>query len=262
VVDAVADRLRGEILAGRLAAGSRLPSERELSLALGVNRLTLRAALARLEAMGLVTTRHGSGTEVAPWRERAGLEALPMVMGSLDPTEPAWVELLTSMLEIRRILAAEAVALAAVRHTTEDLAAMKRIAEEQQTRLHDPLAFARGDLDFQRALLRAARNVGFELILNSFARFPEEQPALVATLYDRREDSLGFYNAVMELVRAGDGRAARTAVQMALAAIDDDWLRRHGHALSSPVAAKGEERPSAKAALRASRPPKKNRKGR
>src|SRR5512143_1885531 len=84
VVDAVADRLRGEILAGRLAPGSRLPSERELSLALGVNRLTLRAALARLEAMGLVTTRHGSGTEVSPWRERAGLEALSMVMSSLD----------------------------------------------------------------------------------------------------------------------------------------------------------------------------------
>lgn len=268
VVDAVADRLRGEILAGRLSAGSRLPSERELSLALGVNRLTLRAALARLEAMGLVTTRHGSGTEVAPWRERAGLEALPMVMGSLDPREPAWLELLTSMLEIRRILAAEAVALAAVRHTDEDLAAMKRIADAQQTRLHDALAYARGDLDFQRVLVRAARNVGFELILNSFARFPEELPAVVSALYDRREDSLGFYNAVMELVRAGDGGAARTAVQIALAAIDDDWLARHGH---SRVAGRNEEKPekkgskpSAKAALKASRsaPNQKKNKGR
>src|SRR6476659_5858750 len=111
VVDAVSDRLRNEILAGRIAAGSRLPSERELSLALGVNRLTLRAALARLEAMGLVSTRHGSGTEVAAWRERAGLEALPMVMSSLQQGEPAWIELLTSLLEVRRILAAEAVAL-------------------------------------------------------------------------------------------------------------------------------------------------------
>src|SRR5947208_10617489 len=68
VVDAVADRLRGEILAGRLAAGARLPSERELSLALGVNRLTLRAALARLEALGLIATRHGASTLVNPWR--------------------------------------------------------------------------------------------------------------------------------------------------------------------------------------------------
>ena len=229
VVDAVSDRLRGEILAGRLAAGSRLPSERELSLALGVNRLTLRAALARLEAMGLVTTRHGSGTEVSPWRERAGLEALPMVMGSLEPGERAWVELLTSMLEIRRILVSEAVALAAARHTTEDLDALVRIAEEQKDALHDALAFSRGDLAFQRTLVRAARNVGFELILNTFARFPEDQPELVATLYDRREESLGFYGAIVELVRGRDGAAARTAVSMALAAIDQDWLARHGH---------------------------------
>src|SRR4029077_16882534 len=60
VVDAVADRLRGEILSGPLRPGTRLPSERELSLALGVNRLTLRASLARLEALGLITTRHGA----------------------------------------------------------------------------------------------------------------------------------------------------------------------------------------------------------
>src|SRR4051794_12324672 len=170
VVDAVADRLRNEILAGRLAAGSRLPSERELSLALGVNRLTLRAALARLEAMGLVTTRHGSGTEVSPWRERAGLDALPMVMGSLDAGEPAWLELLTSMLEMRRILAMEGVALAAARHTPADIAVMQQIAAEQATRVHDAQAYALGDLAFQRAVARAAHNVGLELILNSFAR--------------------------------------------------------------------------------------------
>src|SRR3954464_15296985 len=137
VVDAVADRLRNEILAGRLAAGSRLPSERGVSLALGVNRLTLRAALARLEAMGLVTTRHGSGTEVSPWRERAGLEALPMVMGSLDPNEPAWLELLSALRKVGRILAVEAVALAAERHTPSDLATLRTIAAEQLTRVHD-----------------------------------------------------------------------------------------------------------------------------
>ncbi len=241
VVDAVADRLRNEILAGRLAAGSRLPSERELSLALGVNRLTLRAALARLEAMGLVTTRHGSGTEVAAWRERAGLEALPMVMGSLDPDEPAWLELLTSMLEVRRVLATEAVALAAVRHTDDDIAAMREIAAAQGTRLHDAQAYARGDLEFQRAVVRAARNVGFELILNSFARFPEEQPALVATLYDKREDSVGFYGALIGLVQAGDPEGARTALRDVFTAMDEEWLGRHGHRPAGGDAARKRE---------------------
>lgn len=229
VVDAVTDRLRHEILAGRLSAGARLPSERELSVALGVNRLTLRAALARLEAMGLVVTRHGSGTEVAAWRERAGLEALPMVMGSLNPTEPAWLELLTAMLEVRSVLATEAVALAALRHSKEDIALMRQIASEQVTRLSDAQAFARGDLAFQRAMVRAARNVGLELILNSFARFPEEQPLLVAALYDRREESVALYDALIALVQAGDPENARSVLRTTFAAIDDDWLARHGH---------------------------------
>jgi len=189
----------------------------------------LRAALARLEAMGLVSTRHGSGTEVVPWRERAGLEALPMVLSSLRRDEPAFSELLASLLEIRRILVSEAVALAAERHTEDDLLAMKKIAAEQATKLADPLAFARGDLALQRVMVRAARNVGFELILNSFTRFPDEQPALVAELYDRREQSLPFYDMLVELVRSGDASAARSAVARAFDAIDEEWLTRHGH---------------------------------
>jgi GntR family transcriptional repressor for pyruvate dehydrogenase complex len=192
--------------------------------------------------MGLVTTRHGSGTEVAAWRERAGLEALPMVMGSLDPDEPAWLELLTSMLEVRRILATEAVALAAARHTPADIAAMREIAAEQGTRLHDAQAYARGDLAFQRAVIRAAGNVGFELILNSFARFPEEQPALVATLYDKREESVGFYGALIALVQAGDPEGARNALRAAFTAMDEEWLARHGHRAGGDTATRRQAR--------------------
>ncbi|MBX3227008.1 MAG: FadR family transcriptional regulator [Labilithrix sp.] len=229
VVDAVADRLRNEILAGRIAPGSKLPSERELSLALGVNRLTLRAALARLEAMGLVSTRHGSGTEVVPWRERAGLDALMMVMNSLEREEPAWNELLQSLLEIRRVLVSEAVALAAERHTEEDLVALREVIARQPENLHDPLAYARGDLAIQRVICRAARNVGFELLLNTFARFPEEQPELLAQLYDRREDALPFNEILVELVRAGNGEHARQALRTAFNAMDEEWLNRHGY---------------------------------
>jgi GntR family transcriptional repressor for pyruvate dehydrogenase complex len=232
VVDAVADRLRNEILAGRIVAGSKLPSERELSLALGVNRLTLRAALARLEAMGLVSTRHGSGTEVVSWRERAGLEALPMVLSSLHRQEPAFSELLGSLLEVRRVLVSESVALAAERHTEEDLVLMKQVAADQKNRLDDPLAFAHGDLALQRVIVRAARNVGLELLLNTFSRFPEEQPELVAELYDRREEALPFYDVLVELVRAGDGEAARRALRTSFEMLDADWLTRHGHGVA------------------------------
>ena len=164
--------------------GTRLPSERELSLALGVNRLTLRASLARLEALGLITTRHGAGTVVASWKERAGLEMLGTLVKGLKVADPAWHELVRSALELRRILAAEAIALAAERHTDEDIDAIAAAIQVLREHVDDPLAFARADLAFMRAVCKAARNVGLELFLNTFARWPDEYPHLVTTLYD------------------------------------------------------------------------------
>jgi DNA-binding FadR family transcriptional regulator len=227
VVDAVADRLRGEILAGRLPAGSKIPSERELSFALGVNRLTLRAALARLEALGLIATRHGSGTIVSDWRERAGIDTLASLIGSLTSEDPMWRELITSLMEVRRILAAEAVALASERRTKADLVAMSERADEQRERVGDPLAFARGDMAFVRAVVHASRNVALELLLNTFARFPDDHPELVKILFDRCENSLAYYPVVIEIIRRGDAELARAVVRRELEKADLGWQERH-----------------------------------
>jgi GntR family transcriptional repressor for pyruvate dehydrogenase complex len=227
VVDAVADRLRGEILAGRLRPGTRLPSERELSLALGVNRLTLRASLARLEALGLITTRHGAGTIVASWKERAGLEMLGTLVKGLKLADPAWHELVRSSLELRRILASEAVALAAERHTEEDIDAIATCAQVLREHVDDPLAFARADLAFMRSVCKAARNVGLELFLNTFARWPDEHPQLVTTLYDDTAASATLYEPVIALIKSRDSATARTVSRQALEALDNAWARRH-----------------------------------
>ena len=242
IVDAVVERIRGEILAGRLAAGARLPSERELSLALGINRLTLRAALARLEGMGLIITKHGAGTIVASWRERAGLDALGALAQALRHDDPARRELLASLLEVRRVLAAEAVALAAERATKEDIAQMRAIAEAQRANIDDPIAMARGDVQFQRAVLRAAGNVGFELILNSFARLPDENPELVAQLYEVPARTLEHYPLVIGLIESGAPRQARELVRSALEQMDQVLIDRHAPPTKKKQHKKGSKR--------------------
>jgi GntR family transcriptional regulator, phosphonate transport system regulatory protein len=60
----VADALEREIAAGGYAAGTRLPGEIALALRLGVNRHTVRRALATLAERGLVRPQRGSGTYV------------------------------------------------------------------------------------------------------------------------------------------------------------------------------------------------------
>ncbi len=61
----IAESLFDRIESGELAAGRRLPPERELSQMLGVNRMTLRQALHSLEVQGFLVRRQGDGTYVA-----------------------------------------------------------------------------------------------------------------------------------------------------------------------------------------------------
>src|ERR1700752_658051 len=58
-------RLRALIATGRLPAGERLPSVRQLTEWAGVNLNTVRGVYAGLEATGLVTSSQGPGTFVA-----------------------------------------------------------------------------------------------------------------------------------------------------------------------------------------------------
>ena len=60
------DQLRELILSGAVPPGARLPSIRGAAAGLGVSRNTVVAALDQLAAEGLIQTRQGSGTRVAP----------------------------------------------------------------------------------------------------------------------------------------------------------------------------------------------------
>jgi GntR family transcriptional regulator len=73
-------RIEDLLLQGRYKAGDRIPPEAELVGALGVSRVTVRAALARLVERGLLERRRGSGTFLvlppSGARLQSGLERL------------------------------------------------------------------------------------------------------------------------------------------------------------------------------------------
>jgi GntR family transcriptional regulator/MocR family aminotransferase len=87
----IRDGLRAEIESGRLSPGHRLPSSRGLAADLGVSRITVASAYLELEAEGLIESRLGSGTYVAPpWSStgpkpsRRSAERLPSWQLGLD----------------------------------------------------------------------------------------------------------------------------------------------------------------------------------
>ena len=67
----VVSHVRDLIERGELRPGDRLPAERDLATQIGVSRPTVRAGLRALAAMGVVQSRHGSGTYIPPGRRRS-----------------------------------------------------------------------------------------------------------------------------------------------------------------------------------------------
>lgn len=74
------EQISGEIRAGRLATGDRLPPTRELAGQLGLNRTTVSAAYELLEAEGLIAGQVGRGSFVtSPSRASVGVDWRPLL---------------------------------------------------------------------------------------------------------------------------------------------------------------------------------------
>lgn len=84
LVAQISEELRSELAAGEYRPGAKLPTEVELGQRFGVSRPTVRNAIRELEALGLVTTRHGAGTFVNNTSAvSAGLERLDSITDSI-----------------------------------------------------------------------------------------------------------------------------------------------------------------------------------
>lgn len=74
----VASELRESIIAGRFSDGRNFPTESDLCDTYDVSRFTVREALKRLQAEGLIARKRGSGTVVQPAAARGGALHQPL----------------------------------------------------------------------------------------------------------------------------------------------------------------------------------------
>ncbi|WP_062524898.1 GntR family transcriptional regulator [Demequina rhizosphaerae] len=96
----VEEHLLDDLDAGVWAAGERLPAEPELAARFGVNRLTVREAIASLRRTGRVVARQGAGTFVTAPPLRIDLDAAGRPTG--DAADEAMRTFRESVLEVRR----------------------------------------------------------------------------------------------------------------------------------------------------------------
>jgi GntR family transcriptional regulator len=103
----VEQSIRLAIDSGTWKSGARIPGEDQLTDLLGVSRITVRHALANLEAAGILRREHGRGTFVRSARLVAGTRALTSFSEEMTALG---LDVATRLLDIRRIAATGRVA--------------------------------------------------------------------------------------------------------------------------------------------------------
>ncbi|MBZ0228129.1 MAG: FadR family transcriptional regulator, partial [Bauldia sp.] len=146
----LASRLSEEIVAGKLAPGTRLPTEHELMRSFGVSRTVVREAIAALRSEGLVETRQGSGAFVAADSRRRPFR--------IDPEGLESVEQVLDVLELRICVEVEAAGLAAERRSKADIARITEICGAFGRAIETGDEAADLDFDFHAAIGAATRN--------------------------------------------------------------------------------------------------------
>lgn len=201
--EALVDNLIKRIRGGEFGPGTKMPSEQSLLKDYDISRLTLREALARLAALGVIEVKHGKGAFV---NGSVSINALNKVLIPMFPQLNR--DRMHELIEARNLIEAEMAAKVAVRRSEDDIRRLELLLEYDEVQITGPEIFANRDYEFHLAISEMAGNDFFHSMyqaLSSQIWFFLVQYANSIT--DWRE-ALNRHHSVLEAIKAKDPEKA------------------------------------------------------
>lgn len=222
------------ILAGaeRNGAGhdTRLPTERQLALDLGVSRAAVRHAIAVLQAEGRVSREVGRGTFL---RGSPGMDEVPegarVPPGGEEPGTPAADYAPADVMAVRRLFEPTAMSLVVAWATERDFAEMDRCLRGGE-RAADHDEFEVWDAALHRSIIAAARS---PLLIRLYAEVERARHGRVwgdlkrrSASAARRDDYRRDHEEIVAALRLRDADQATAAMRAHLARVSGHLLGR------------------------------------
>ena len=200
--DQVFEQLKQMIAEGEWKPGDRLPSETDLADQFGISRVTVRQALQRLSALGLIETRLGEGSFVRKAEIEETLDQLiPTVYLSHDSIEQVF--------EFREIIETASARLAAKRAEPDDIRELRNAHKrcEEAAQKDDQNAFSEADLAFHFRIGEISRN---PMIIRTNQILQETLRATMSEVISRMgyEHALHYHEQIIDAIEAHDETAA------------------------------------------------------
>ncbi len=226
ITDEAIEKIKEMIVSGELRPGDRLPREADLAGRLGLSRNSLREAVKALSLIHVLDVRQGDGTYVTSLEPSVLLDALGFVIDfHRDDT-------VLEFLEVRRILEPAATAMAAVRMTSDDVAALRALLAElpSEPSVEELVA---NDLEFHRRIARGSGNQVLCSLVEGLSGPTQRARVWRGLTRDSAvARTLAEHSAMCDAIAAGQAEVARAWATVHVAGVEQ-WLR---EALAGPAA--------------------------
>ncbi len=216
VYELIAENMLAQIAGRRLKPGDVLPPERELTQRYQAGRSSVREALRMLESKGLIESVGNGSFAVSTFRNPLN-NSLKLLL-SLDEAN------MREIYELRRILEAEAAALAAERRGSADLDEMEAAIADMAAGLETDRAdaYIDADLRFHLAIAKASGN---RLVLHSMHALRDLIRRALMSIYlipSSPERSLEQHRLIRSAIAAQDADRARDEMRAHLVRVEAD----------------------------------------
>lgn len=206
LADRITTRIAQMIREGDYGPGDRLPTINDMASRFGVGHPTLREALKKLETLGLVNVKHGSGVYVEAEQDQL-LMSNPIFAGEVSK------DMMLDLIDARMPIEQRTVVLAARHATEEHLERMHDLLEEAGEYLQDDAELTRKNMAFHREVAVASQNVVLAQLLKVLSNLFEEEQRGILDVYGSRKRDHSEHMSILEAIRLEDEDLAKTRMR-------------------------------------------------
>ena len=221
IYEEIIEQIRVLVTEGHLQPGDRLPSERELAVQLDVSRASVREALSALEMMGLLEIRSGEGTFIKKINLDSVVTPLTWVLSMEKDT-------VLELLEVRKMIEGQAVALAATRAKSENLRELEEALKLMYEDLQTGQLGEDADHRFHYAIAKASQNKILLRLMNAISdTMHQTLKASRIRLYEGQGAPERLYqehSIVLDAIQQQNPEQARRIMLDHLAGVEDKLL--------------------------------------
>lgn len=205
--DEIVRQIKDALFTGKLRAGDKLPTERELAERFATSRASVREALRTLEPEGLIRVKKGAegGIFIADIDHRPAAKSFQTLL-QLHKVS------IFEIAEVRLIFEPQAARLAAERAKPADLRELEEEIRKMDAALEGKTLPRFYDLRFHMLIARAARNPILELLAESMLGVAARTITDIHPSRDTLRHVLKRHRRILEAVRNRDSEAACRAM--------------------------------------------------